>query len=608
MILQSLFQYYQRKAADPESGIAPLGFEWKPIHFICVLSEKAKFLGFEDTREMKKGKLLAKPLLVPSIGVSKGNGIKSNLLWENAEYVFGVPTKDKSKPGRLKLQAAAFRDKIRSTRIIAELEPVQILLTFLDDLPLKLLRGDELWSQITEPNSLIGFKIDGVGVLTELQQVREYQPSQDPDDAQPGYCLITGDKSLVKKLLPPIKGVRGANSSGALLIAVNNEVKNGRNGGATPAFASYLKQKGYNSPVGYVAADGFAKALNYLLRSDSVNENKFTIGDSTTVFWSEKSNWLEDDFFSYWSEKKDDPDRGVLAMQTLLNSPYTGASVPDGTTHFYVLGLAPNTARISIRFWHTGTIAEFSNVIRQHFQDLLIDEPKNRRDAQQDHRETRGSYALSVLLKSVATREDAENIPPNLAGDTMRAILIGRPYPETLMLEAIRRIRASHEVKRPQVALLKAYLNRKRRFQTNSTEEVIQVSLDPNCTGQGYLLGRLFAVLEQIQLAAHDFKEPNAGIRDRFWGSFSSSPVATLPILLNVSRHHLAKLAKNKKGVEISLDSKMREVMQALPAQIRPHLSLEEQCGFAIGYYHQRQSFFTKPTPKDSDISRGPLS
>jgi len=299
------------------------------------------------------------------------------------------------------------------------------------------------------------------------------------------------------------------------------------------------------------------------------------------VFWSEKHTDLEDSFADLFDEPpKDDPAKQTRAIEALFKAPQSGAlSDEGGNTRFYVLGLAPNAARISVRFWQVGTVAEMSARIRQHFEDLEI-----------VHASYEKPYlSLFRLLVATAIQGKSENIPPNLAGEFMRAILAGLPYPQTLLQAAVRRIRAEREVNYPRAALIKACLNRQARY-SPSQEKEIAVSLDDSNTNPGYRIGRLFAALEKIQEEAVN---PGATIRDRFYGAASSTPVTVFSNLMKLKNHHLAKLEEGRKRYFEKLIGQIMSDINDFPA----HLSLADQGRFAIGYYHQRQAFFTKSEP-----------
>jgi CRISPR-associated protein Csd1 len=310
------------------------------------------------------------------------------------------------------------------------------------------------------------------------------------------------------------------------------------------------------------------------------------VGDASTVFWSEKATQFEQQIVDFFSEPpKDDPDRNVRAVESLFRSIQTGA--PPGEeekTRFYVLGLAPNASRISIRFWIVDTVAGMSEKIRRHFADTRITHGPKDRDY----------LPLFRLLVSTAAQGKADNIPPNITGDTMRAILEGLAYPQTLLQGAIRRIRAEHEITYPRAALIKACINRATRHNPNNGEKELNMSLDETNTNIGYRLGRLFAALEKIQQEANP--GINATIRDRFYGAASSTPVTVFGNLMRLKNHHLSKLENTGRRVNFErLIGKIMDGITDFPA----HLALEDQGRFAIGYYHQMQDFFTKKTDKN---------
>jgi CRISPR-associated protein Csd1 len=326
----------------------------------------------------------------------------------------------------------------------------------------------------------------------------------------------------------------------------------------------------------------YTTALNHLLRKGS--RQRMQVGDASTVFWAEKANPIEDSFFDLFEVDQDDPNRHTEAVRALYAAPSTGAKpVDEDSTKFYVLALAPNAARLVIRFWYFNTVGELARQIRQHFDDIAI-----------AHADWQPEYlSLYQLLRSLALQGKAEHIPPNLAADVLRAILAGTPYPRTLLAAVIGRIRAEHTVDYPRAALIKAVLVRAARFNPFNQQEVT-VSLNVDNMNIGYRLGRLFAVLERVQEAANP--GINATIRDRYYGAASATPVLVYPNLLKLKNHHIAKL--DNPGQVVNLERLIGQIIEGIDC-FPTNLSLDDQGRFAIGYYHQRQAFFVKSEPKD---------
>ncbi|MDZ4165505.1 MAG: type I-C CRISPR-associated protein Cas8c/Csd1 [Smithellaceae bacterium] len=590
MILQALKEYYDRKPELPREG-----WEMKEIPFLVLLNQEGDFIGFEDTREGEGKRIRAKSFLVPSLGEKKGNGIKSNLFWENIEYMFGipVPTETKKTPDMDRVHKQHQEFKTRIAAISGECKTLGIVRCFLETKCQDAVKNDKLWGEVFKLNQSLLLSVIDSGPVTNNPELRRLIDASPTIRGPRGRCLLTGREDEIVALEPPVKGVRGANSSGASLVAVNNEITNGTNSGAVPAFASFMKEKGYNSPIGKTASFAYTTALNHLLGKDS--RQKLQIADATAVFWSEKASSFEKDAFFFFSEPpKDDPDRNTEAVKALYKTIWSGAYVvPDDNTRFYVLGLSPNSARIAVRFWHVGTVREMGSRLKQHIDDLAI-----------THRvKTESALPMRRLLRSIAAQAKDDNIPPNLAGEMMRAILDGTLYPATLLQAAIRRNRAEQAKKNqrtgkpePNVpyeraALIKAYLNRSLRFHNQTTEKEITMCLDPANTNIGYRLGRLFAALEKIQSEANP--GINATIRDRFYGAASSTPVAVFGNLMRLSNHHLSKLEKEKPGLFILRKQLIGEIMCPI-YDFPPHLNLADQGRFAIGYYHQTQDLWTK--------------
>lgn len=389
-------------------------------------------------------------------------------------------------------------------------------------------------------------------------------------DGEFGIDLVGGERGPVALLHPAIKGIAGANTTGANIVSFNFR-----------AATSFGKEQGRNAPVGVRSAFEYTTALNTLLAKDS--KQKMMVGDATVVFWAERDDPFETELANFFAEpSKDDPDRLSDSVRALFHSPKTGAFAPDRDgTRFYVLGLSPNAARIAIRFWYVGTVAEMAGRFREYFEDLLIVHGAKDRE----------HLSLWRLLVSTAALGKSENIAPNLAGNFMRSILEGLPFPETMLQAVLTRIKAEHEVSYPRAKLIKGCLNRKWRFNNSNNERMLTVSLDTQNTNAGYRLGRLFSVLEKIQEAANP--ELNATIKDRFYASASTTPATAFANLMRLAVHHLSKLAKEKPGYKVNLEKAMQEILDGIDG-FPPHLALDDQGQFAIGYYHQRQSFFTK--------------
>lgn len=572
MILQALYDYYQRKASDPESGIAPEGFEWKEIPFLIVIDKDGKFVAIDDLREGEGKKKRAKAILVPS-GEKKTVGIKSNLLWDSVEYVLGANPRVRDD---IEARHNAFKNKLWTSFPEFDIHPqLQALHAFLESNPVQQIEAFEpkltSWQEILDTNANVTFRVDGEeGSICDA--VRPLLQNSKQDSSLGNFCLVSGLYGITSRIHPSIKGVKDAQSSGAALISYN-----------LASFTSFGKVQNFNAPISESSTFAYTTALNWLLGRAS--KNKIQIGDATTIFWSDRQSHFVDDFASFFAfPPKDDPDRDARAVHALYRSIDAGILRAEPTTRFFVLGLSPNAARISVRFWQIGTIAEISTKIAQHFKDLEIVRGPNDQDR----------YSLFWHLVDIAMEHKADNIPPNLAGNVTRAILEGLPYPAILIHQTVRRIRAERSVSRMRASLLKAYLNRCKRFHKNQEQE-ITVSLDLTNNCPGYRLGRLFAELEKIQEDA----QPgiNATIRDRFYGAASASPVSVFPQLLKLKNHHLAKL--ENPAFRVNHEKRLAEIIGGLAPDMPSHLSMDEQARFAIGYYHQRQAFFTK-IEKDS--------
>jgi len=582
MILQELVRYYERRASDPQSGIAPEGWELKEIPFVIVIDREGNFIQLDDTRSGVGKKKRGRSFFVPQFNGRSGKKFDPNLFWDKSSYILGYKELDKN----ASLHCANFIKMVE--RYVSENqdhEGFRAVKNFYDMNQHLLVRNDPGWEECAKiVGGNLSFRLTKENRLIcqdNLLINMEGENEEDEDDnITTGVCLVTGKKTPISRTHLKIKNLFGQKKLGPL---VSFQVNQG--------YDSYGKKRAYNAPVGKQTVFSYVTALNHLLRVDS--RQRMQVGDATMVFWADREeNPMEDIFMELFSKPaKDDPDRNTGVVESLYKSAYHGyLAIEDRETKFFVLGLSPNDARIVVRFWKTGTVAHFAEKIRQHFDDIAIihtdKEPKHEK--------------LKNLLSAIALKGEEKNIPPNLGGDVMRAILEGSAYPQILLQGAVRRIRAEQAKKykntgkqQPNVtyaraAIIKACLNRQARFtQTNHKE--LTVSLDPENSHPAYLLGRLFALLEKIQKDA----QPgiNATIRDRFYGSFSAAPASVFATLMRLKNHHLAKLDERMKNY---YEKQIGDVLVHLPPSVPSHLSMADQGRFAIGYYHQNHELYTK--------------
>ncbi len=575
MILQALNQYYDRKSTSSEGVLPSYGFEVKNIPVIIEIDIDGNFVQ-TIVRDEKHPDTNTNEFFPCS--VKRSVGIKSNLLWDNVEYVLGIDTRDK--PERVAKQHQSFRDRIQS--LDTSDASIRAIMCFLNKIDRESIQEDTATWETLEKNPNVSFRIAGEPCLIcQKPELREILANTNHSHGKASYCLVTGEENQMERLHPAIKGVWGAQSSGGNIVSFNQD-----------SFKSYGKEQGANAPVGEEASFAYTTTLNHLLRKGS--EQRIQVGDASTIFWAEENHSFESDFGTIFgstpNKVKDDPDAYTRAVKAVFDSVYQGRHEDDvSTNRFYVLGLSPNASRISIRFWQVATVAEISQRIKQHFDYLEITH---------DPREM-PYLPLSFLLESVAVQGKQSNISPNLVGELMRSILAEQPYPFTLLSAAVRRCKvtpSSESKKRedkkyhyPRAALIKACLNR-------NYQENIKMALDIENTNPAYRLGRLFAVLEKTQEEANP--GINATIKDRYYGAASSNPVSVFPTLLKLKNHHLSKLESI--GRKIYFEKLIGEIMSEILPDLPASLNLQDQGRFAVGYYHQRQDFFTPKQPKES--------
>ena len=566
-ILQALNQYYERMAARGDAE--PPGYSRENISVCVWLDQAGKIVKLDDILDYSKKKASPRRLVVPK-AVGRASGIASNFLWDKTAYVFGVGLDKDTKALRFfEREHDAFKQLHAQRLQGTEDEGLQALLAFLDKWnPAELVSRPDYTLSMLDKNIVFGLVGDEISYLHNRPAAHSFITAP-AEIWKHATCLVTGREGPIERLHPGIKGVDGAQPSGAVLISYNKD-----------AFTSYGAENGGNAPTSVQAAFNYGTALNRLLDRDGAH--RLRIADSTVAFWADAEAYGEgsasaaEELFSTLVEPPDDISEAEK-IRTLLK--YVCDGRPGGIdttelephTRFYILGLAPNAARLSVRYWLVDEFGKFAAHLAAHYQHIEI--------APAPWGEALPSI-WRLLLKTTSLQEKSENIPPQLAGETMRAVLTGQPYPRTLLAAAIMRLRAGDS---PgwgwHAAIIKACINR-----VAAEKETLPVTRTPDYPDISYQLGRLFAVLEAAQYAA--LGTVNASIVDRYYGAASATPARVFGPLLRNARHHVADALKRGKGrwVEKRLD----EIFARLPPELPKTLALEEQGRFAVGYYHER--------------------
>lgn len=620
MILKALYDYYNRCGNLPMPGM-----EEKEIGFIIVLSKEGRFVRFEDCRT---GKSQARTYLVKK-HVGRSSAIVANYLYDNSTYVLGYADMDKEvdkckeqvdlleKQATQSVAAQSAYEKAKEE--LKELENkrsikeqscldafknklISIFHSYPDSYELSLvckfyqqdkdeilssIKQDSLWKDIkknlSKKYSTFSFRIEGdLKIIAEKRELLQLDEAEEMN-GEKDICLITGNRDVTVDTTTATM-IPGSQAT-AKLVAF--QVNSG--------YDSYGKKKCGNAPISKKAEFAYTTSLNAMLQKGS--HNKFSVGNRTFVFWASSNSEAAEqtegslfDLLGYTEEEVDDPNAKIEQVRKVFTAIYSGSLKTSLEDRFYILGLAPNSARIAVVYWSECSLKEFAGKILCHFKDMEI----------KDTRKDGKTYMAIDSMLSAVTRHGNDgkwrnNITPNLTESIVKSIFQGTPYPFTLFSACIRRIRAESgskdAIRIARMAIIKAYLNR-----TNSNNKKIGIMLDKSNTNQGYLCGRLFAVLDKIQEDANGI----SSIRERYMNAASATPASVFATILNLSSHHMEKLTNE--GKKIFFEKMKQEIIDKIPASGFPaHLDLQDQGRFFIGYYHQRQEFFTKKEEENKD-------
>ncbi len=630
MIVQALCAYYE--ALEKKGEIPREGWANVKVSYALQLNQAGELVRIRSNKEPsgKSKKELPKSLPVPMIP-SRAGQAASGFLCDNAKFLLGLPDGNKKNASEAEQEKAKDRAKryfeaaktlhlhllsgIKSpaaqalvqffTNWNVETASTQ-LMEILEDSNVE---PQSVWDDLEKSANLIfTFGLHGVHEVKEIadawdkhwsnpetpkkEDAEDQKKEQTKDQPNPMRCLVTGELVEAQKIHPSIKGVFGAQSSGAALVSFN-----------APAACSYGKEQNLNAPMSASVAFGYTTALNYLLaQKDAQGWGKYsrTFGETTMVFWSERGNPFYQNVFGKATDgevpaeepqQKSTEDTIELESEllTIVKAVCTGGAlnwdkIPEiKQERFFVLGLSPNAARLSVRFFLQNSFGNFLEHLHAHYQRLDICRPS--------FEDKNTVISLYALLRETVNRKSKNATPsPQMTGDTIRAILMGTRYPSTLYQNILLRLRAERDISYRKAAIIKAYLLRN----TTNYEEVLHVDLNENTNYVPYVLGRLFSVLANIQESASNVNT----IKDKYFISASTTPARIFPVIVKLAKAHLRKMDK---GLGIHFDKQMGHLMERLTQSLPRRLGAEDQGIFYLGYYHETQKRYRKKDDKQTE-------
>lgn len=584
MILQALTRYYEVLAR--EEKVSRKGWCTAKVSYAVNLSKEGKIknifcLKEEDIRGKKKI-IVPKAMQVPEM-VPRSSGVSANFLCDNAKYFLGIDREmdDNNKKCRALECFHAAREKHLLLLDGVKGEMAQAIRLYFENWkPEKAAENEEIkeiWDDLTDGGNLVFcMEMKRAQEDDDIRNMWEESQKQSGEETE-GICLVTGEKAPIARIHKTIKGVPGAQSSGAALVSFNAQ-----------AFESYGKEQSYNAPVGKYAEFAYTTALNYLL---SKREYTFLLGDTMMVFWAEKGEEIyQKTFLEFLNPVEDNEDKLKDIFEKLKKGkPIVVENVNlNSDETFYILGLAPNAARLSIRLFYRNSFGNILENISKHYKRMEIIRPAW---------ETREYLGIWQMMWETVNQKSKDKKPvSNMASMVMQAIISGGRYPASLYTDTLIRIKAEQgKVSWGRAGIIKAYLIKN----CNWKEGENYMGLNEASEETAYVLGRLFSVLECIQIEANPGIK--ATIRDRYFNAACATPALVFPILIKLKNSHIKKIEREKESAKRYYENLLMEIIGKLGEEYPKRLSLEEQGKFTIGYYHQMQKKYEKKGEKTNE-------
>lgn len=589
MLIKALCDYYD--ILSKKGKVLPDGYSKVEVHYLIALTEEGKIDEIVDWRKEespssgKKMKEKKEPRGVLMPERSEKTGIDANIIEHRPRYIFGLDLD----------REELFPYEPKDNRKNPHEDFVEKNLKFLEDIPAdrtsKVVEAYKRFLRSWEPEketqnewlrglgknynkSKFAFCLSGNPncllhedtVLNEKWKSKYLDKTNDKTEKK--QCAITGEEAIIARTHKKIKGLgKGGATSDKTLICFNNASE-----------SSYGNEQSYNSNISEAAMRKYTEALNYLVSS---HRNTFTLDDTTIVFWAMSSQETQEDLLTRLLLESQDQmgaDRTNEMLKKLLEDTADGRitekrlqslGMIDPEVDFYMLGIKPNSSRLSLQF-----------IIKRKYADILWNIARFQRDLQVS-KNFRAVTFKEIKKEMVSPKSERSKVHPELVSRLIEAIIYGREYPLFLLETIVRRVKidgGSEKINSVRAGVIKACINRKQG------KEELKVSLDKTNRSQAYLCGRLFAVLEKLQKEAFN-NSLNRTIKDAYFASASAKPALVFPILIRLAQSHLKKVKDPD-----SYNRVLGEIMDGLNGEFPETFRLMDQGRFIVGYYQQAQA------------------
>ena len=594
MIIQSLIEYYN--ILEKEGLVPRPGWVVQKIHYAIDLDIGGNLKGIRSVKQIiekeakpvvkKNGKKeegkpktieLPQQISLPFSG-PRSRQVKANFLWEKASYVFALADEKTDKKRCLEC-FSAFRELAHTIMDPLSTNEIALaVLSFLDNWDPMKAEDNPVFERIDDINaSNFIFCVNGAGAHTDKQIGNAWDAYYEASNESTNLAVsvVSGKKAPVCLVHPKVTGISGekALSSGMSLVSFN-----------IGSACSEGKKQGENAPMSEYEAFAYTTALRYMIQQRQV----YKVGDVTTFFWSKSANLemqkLISDLFYNTMFQKAEPE-AVQCIEDLAAG-YPGVYKEhkiDPSEGFCLLGIRPNSARLTIQFFIEDSFGRYAKNIDKYFEDINIFSTSKYYE--------NVDFSVFTLMDATRRFNASEAIRPDFLKAMIDSVLNDRPFPSSALIAIMARIQKEKTIRPQQAAFLKGYLMRRRS--QSFPKEVLQVALNTETNDSPYLLGRLFFILEQLQKTA--IPEVQVSVRVRFMSQTSLNPAQTMPTMLRLSQAHITKLLKNKekRGLGKMYDDQITDLINRIEQPYPKHLDLEEQARFYLGYYHQREYQFT---------------
>lgn len=523
---------------------------------------------------------------VPVLCVRSSN-TKSNFLIDNKKYIYGYDIKT----DKAKLCQNDFIQNLKKCIDITDNKYIKVIYNYLINNP-------EIDSSLSDDKNTnwISFNVieDNIDhFVFDMEdplniEIKNYWSNINSTTSGVNKCSITGTSfnynkdDLVKKVKFP------GFEAGISLLCYNFDSVN-----------SYGFNDSENAMISPFVSRNIVEAINDMCKRDSNHSIRLkqTSDDSSVLLYWNKHNLSDDNDFEINFQN--------ILLESDLNKLHdieykikSGNKINiKNDLPFYMLFLNGKQGRIMVKNFIDTTTENIIKNMKQYFEDIEFETLFGLHSEKSEKYVKPNITNLFTSFDSSSKLSTQIQVPSKYVNEFVHCALLNKKFPNYIFKFALNRLIRNNSITNKQfvhkvrinnlLKLLKCCLNRNYNRKIKST-------MDYENTSKGYLLGRLCACIEKMQLIYDPTQSKHTIIEVKFRKLLDNFNMVFPNIDMKYSSVYLPKCKSDERcGIAIYIDKIYQSIISQIDAkELKTKFNQFDKVDFIFGYHHQQSDFY----------------